>query len=233
MPAPKSWRSSFSAPCPVSQLYEARIEKLYRDYKDKGVALVAINPNNPDSVRLDEESYSDVTDSLDDMKVRAEYKHLDYPYLYDGDKRGGAGRPRCHAADFHFRSGPQTTIRRTHRRQSAGWACEIAGRPEGAIDALLAGQPIAVANACLRLCHEMEIAVGKCRKEMAKIEAEPVTVTLASRDDLKKLRTNPTGKLLLVNFWANVVRPVRRRISGSPGHLSNVPPPRLCDGHRL
>ena len=73
--------------CPVSQLYEARIEKLYRDYKDKGVALVAINPNNPDSVRLDEESYSDVTDSLDDMKVRAEYKHLDYPYLYDGDKQ--------------------------------------------------------------------------------------------------------------------------------------------------
>src|SRR6476620_4327287 len=29
--------------CPTSQLYEGRIEKLYLDYKDKGLALVAIN----------------------------------------------------------------------------------------------------------------------------------------------------------------------------------------------
>ena len=27
-------------------------------------------------------------------------------------------------------------------------------------------------------------------------------MTLASKDDLTKLRTNPTGKFLLVNFWA-------------------------------
>ena len=39
--------------CPVSQLYESRIEKLYEDYRKKGMALVAINPNNPKTVRLD------------------------------------------------------------------------------------------------------------------------------------------------------------------------------------
>jgi hypothetical protein len=39
---------------------------------------------------------------------------------------------------------------------------------------------------------------------MKKIEAEPVTVDLASADDLKKLRMNPTGKVLLVIFWATV-----------------------------
>src|ERR1700722_3580794 len=38
--------------CPVSQLYEARIEKLYQDYRNKGVALAAINPNNPNATRL-------------------------------------------------------------------------------------------------------------------------------------------------------------------------------------
>jgi thiol-disulfide isomerase/thioredoxin len=37
---------------------------------------------------------------------------------------------------------------------------------------------------------------------MAEIEAQPVTLSMASADDLKKLRANPTGKLLLVNFWA-------------------------------
>jgi thiol-disulfide isomerase/thioredoxin len=37
---------------------------------------------------------------------------------------------------------------------------------------------------------------------MKKIEVEPVSVDLGSVDDLKKLRTNTTGKVLLVNFWA-------------------------------
>jgi len=48
--------------CPVSQLYEARIDKLYEDYRQKGVTLLAINPNNPKTVRLDELGYTDLTD---------------------------------------------------------------------------------------------------------------------------------------------------------------------------
>ena len=38
--------------------------------------------------------------------------------------------------------------------------------------------------------------------DQKKIEAEPVALEMASAEDLKKLRTNPTGKLLLVSFWA-------------------------------
>jgi thiol-disulfide isomerase/thioredoxin len=37
---------------------------------------------------------------------------------------------------------------------------------------------------------------------MKKIEATPVRLELASAEELKKLRANPTGKVLLVNFWA-------------------------------
>jgi thiol-disulfide isomerase/thioredoxin len=37
---------------------------------------------------------------------------------------------------------------------------------------------------------------------MKKIEAEPVNLETVTADELKKLRTNPTGKVLLVNFWA-------------------------------
>jgi len=40
--------------CPAAQLYEQRIMRLVDDYKDKGVTLVAIEPNNPNAVRLDE-----------------------------------------------------------------------------------------------------------------------------------------------------------------------------------
>src|SRR5438270_7595147 len=50
--------------CPTAQAYEGRIKQLYADYKDKGVALVAINPNNPEAIRLDELGYTDLSDSL-------------------------------------------------------------------------------------------------------------------------------------------------------------------------
>ena len=71
--------------CPTAQLYETRIKQLAADYKDRGVALIAIQPNNPMAVRLDEMGYTDVGDSPDDMKIRAAYRHFNFPYLYDGD----------------------------------------------------------------------------------------------------------------------------------------------------
>src|ERR1700693_2174694 len=73
--------------CPTSQLYETRIKQIAEDYKDKGVAVVAIEPNNPDAVLLNEMGYTDVGDSLEDMKSRAEYRHFNFPYLYDGENQ--------------------------------------------------------------------------------------------------------------------------------------------------
>ena len=57
--------------CPTSQAYEERLIKLGSNYAEKGVKLVAINPNNPASLRYDELGWSDVGDSFEDMKVRA------------------------------------------------------------------------------------------------------------------------------------------------------------------
>ena len=39
--------------CPTAQAYEVRIAQLDADYKEKGVALVAISPNDAEAVRLD------------------------------------------------------------------------------------------------------------------------------------------------------------------------------------
>ena len=71
--------------CPVSQLYESRLEKLHEDYRGKGVTVLAINPDNPGSLGPSELGYTDVGDSLAEMKTRAAYRNLEYPYLYDGD----------------------------------------------------------------------------------------------------------------------------------------------------
>src|SRR5205807_3838763 len=71
--------------CPTAQAYEGRIAQLNADYKGRGVALVAISPNDPAAVRLDELGYTDLGDSFEEMKIRARDRKFAFPYLYDGD----------------------------------------------------------------------------------------------------------------------------------------------------
>src|SRR5579872_4654436 len=70
--------------CPTAQAYEDRLIRLTADYKDKGVAVVAIMPNDPSSIRLDELGYTDMGDSFEEMKRRAAERNFNFPYLYDG-----------------------------------------------------------------------------------------------------------------------------------------------------
>ena len=65
--------------CPTAQAYEERIIQLTKDYKSKGVAVVAISPNDPKSVQLSELGYSDMGDSFAEMKVRAKQKKYNFP----------------------------------------------------------------------------------------------------------------------------------------------------------
>ena len=60
--------------CPYAKAVEDRLVAIQRDYRDKGVALVAINPN--DATKYPE-------DGFDAMKVRATEKSFNFPYLRD------------------------------------------------------------------------------------------------------------------------------------------------------
>ena len=60
--------------CPYAIACEDRLIAIQEDYRDKGVQLVAINPN-------DAVNYPD--DSFDNMKVRAAEKGFNFPYLRD------------------------------------------------------------------------------------------------------------------------------------------------------
>ncbi|MEZ4903216.1 MAG: redoxin domain-containing protein [Spirosomataceae bacterium] len=71
--------------CPTAQAYEDRLIKFSKDYKGKGVQVVAISPNDPTAVRLDELGYTDLSDSFAEMKLRYKDKNFNFPYLYDGD----------------------------------------------------------------------------------------------------------------------------------------------------
>ena len=190
--------------CPVSQLYEERIEKLYEDYRAKGVKLVAINPNNPKTVRLDELGYTDVTDSLPEMKLRARFRGIDWPYLYDGDtqaisiKFGAVATPHIFLFDQDRKLRYQGRIDDNQRPELVK-----SHDARNALDAMLAGKPVPVAETTAFGCTTKWLSKASgVEQEWARIQAEPVAVDMVGAEDLKKLRANATDKVMLVHFWA-------------------------------
>ena len=194
--------------CPVSQLYEGRIEKLYKDYRGKGVTLVAINPNNAKAVRLDELGYTDVTDSLPEMKIRAAFRGIDWPYLYDGETQqlsllfGAVATPHIFLFDQDRKLRYQGRIDDNQREDLVKTQ-----DARNAIDALLGGRPVPVAETrafgCTTKWMYKSQDVGQ---EWTRIQNEPVRVDMVAADDLKALRANATDKVRLVHFWSTACR---------------------------
>jgi thiol-disulfide isomerase/thioredoxin len=190
--------------CPTAQLYESRIKKLADDYRGKGVILVAINPNDPDAVQLSELGYTDVSDSLEEMKVRAEYRHFNFPYLYDGETQATARAYGPKATPHVFVFDEKRNLRFEGRIDNSQRESLVKTQDtRNTIDALLAGKPVPVDHTGVFGCSTKWKSKQAGRlAELKKIEAEPVKLEMADAAELKKLRANPTGKVLLVNFWA-------------------------------
>ncbi|HMD19404.1 MAG TPA: redoxin family protein [Alloacidobacterium sp.] len=190
--------------CPIAQMYERRIEQLYEEYGKKGVAVVAIQGNDPRAIRIDELDSSDVSDTLDEMKIRVQYKHLHYPYLYAGDTQavtrayGPQATPHVFIFDKdrrlryegHFDNSYRIEMVKTHDAQNA-------------IDALLAGKDVAVKHTGVFGCSTKWSEKSELREAAErKIEAEPVHVEQVDAAGLKKLRSGTKDHVTLINFWA-------------------------------
>jgi len=190
--------------CPTAQLYESRIKQLAADYKDRGVTLVAIEPNNPNAVRLDEMGYTDVGDSFDDMKTRAAYRKFNFPYLYDGETQKVASAYGPSATPHLFIFDKDRKLRYEGRVDNNPREPLVTVKDaRNAIEALLSGQTVKVPKTPSVGCSTKWIYKEEGRKEeLAEIESKPVDLKPASADDLKALRKNSTGKLVVVNFWA-------------------------------
>ena len=86
-----------------------------------------------------------MSDSLEEMKIRAQYKHLSYPYLYDGETQSvtEAYGPQATPHAFVFDS---TRHLRYEGRVDNSYRSELVTTHEvrDAIDALLAHRDVAV-----------------------------------------------------------------------------------------
>jgi peroxiredoxin len=191
--------------CPIASMYERRIKQLVTDYQNRGVAVVVIMGNDPQAEHLSEKGHTDLGDSFAEMKLRAAYRHFNYPYLYDGDTQAVALKygPTATPHAFIF---DQQRILRYEGRIDSNAREELVTKHEArdAIDALLAGKPVAVqstpAVGCSTKWAYKEVGA---KAEIAEGDQKPVTLDMITADQLKAMQRNAgTGRLLLVNVWA-------------------------------
>jgi peroxiredoxin len=190
--------------CPIAQMYEQRIQQLEKDYQGRGVAVVAIQPNDPKAIRIDELDSSDISDTLDEMKIRAGYKNLRYPYLYDGETQSVARAYGPQATPHVFIFDKDRKLRYEGRMDNS-YRQEMVKTQDArnAIDALLADQEPPIKHTGVFGCSTKWKEKEASRADgLRKIDESPVTLEMAAAEVLKKLRENRTNHLLIVSFWA-------------------------------
>jgi thiol-disulfide isomerase/thioredoxin len=197
--------------CPTAQAYEDRLIGVCLDYRPKGVGMVMISPNSPKTLNLAELGYTDVGDTLAEMKIRAADKKFPFPYLYDGDEQkvalayGPVATPHV----FVFDAGHRLRYEgRVDGREKPG-----TGQAEdlrNALDAVLDGKAPHVATTKVFGCSVKWAWKDDYTKQLYKEWAAlPVTLEPIDVAGVRALLANPTGKLLLVNVWATWCGPCR------------------------
>ena len=190
--------------CPTAQAYEGRIRHLVAEYRDRGVAFVAINPNHPESVRLDELGYTDLDDSFESMKIRAADRQFNFPYLDDGPTEkvarlyGPVATPHVFIFDSSRRLRFQGRIDDSERE-------ELVRNTDtrNALEALLAGKEPPVTETKVFGCSIKWAEKAESNRQWEeKVRREPVTVSAADAATLQELRSGKSGKIRVVNVWA-------------------------------
>jgi len=191
--------------CPTAQAYEDRVIKLTSDYEKKGVRVIAINPNDPKAVSLDELGYTDMSDTYEEMKIRAKEKHFNFLYLFDGATQATANAYGPIATPHIFIFDKQRKLRYQGRIDDVEKPSKIPTTfdARNALDALIANKDVPVTTTKVFGCSIKWAEKGGWA-EKAKIQwaKEPVNIETIDEAGIKDLIKNNSGKLRLINVWA-------------------------------
>jgi peroxiredoxin len=195
--------------CPTAQAYEDRIIKLTADYKDKGVAVVAISPNDPLAVRLDELGYSDMSDTFEEMKIRAGYKGYNFPYLYDGKTQAVALAYGPVATPHLFIFDNQRKLRYAGRFDDSEKPKQVKSNDAiNAIEAILAGKKVPVEKTAAFGCSiKWADKRGSAKAAFESWAKEEVSLAKIDAKDVSDIVKNNSPKLRLINIWATWSKP--------------------------
>ena len=191
--------------CPTAQAYEDRIIQLVKDYQPRNVGIVAINPNDPAALRLDELDFSDLGDTYAEMKIRAAEKKFNFPYLCDGATQltarayGPVATPHVFIFDKERRLRYQGRIDDMESPRKTPHSFDT----RNAIDELLQDKEVTVKTTkvfgCSTKWAEKRDWVKKGFEDWAK---EQVNLDTINEAGVKELVKNNSGKLRVINVWA-------------------------------
>jgi thiol-disulfide isomerase/thioredoxin len=168
------------------------------------VAVVAISPNDPLAVRLDELGYTDLSDTFEEMKIRAKDMEYNFPYLYDGETSAVSMKNGPQATPHVFIFDQKRLLRYTGRiddGEKPGTAKTHDTR--NALDALLAGKPVSVEKTktfgCSVKWPSKRDYADRAPEEWAK---EKVSINDLDLAELKAILKNDGINYKLINVWA-------------------------------
>ncbi len=198
--------------CPTSHGAADRLKSFLADYRPRGMAFVAINPNHPDGLSADELGYSKYNDSYEEMKLYAAEEGFDFPYLYDGETQDVARAYGCLTTPHVFVFDAERKLRYKGRFDDSrfGGDDSTVKSPDtrNAVAALLEGKPVPVAETkpfgCSTKWRSKKTNVAE---KMAKWDATAVEVETIDKAGVEALRKNGTNKVRLFNVWATWCAP--------------------------
>ncbi len=191
--------------CPTAQAYEDKLIAMAKEYQAKGVQIVAISPNDPKAIRLDELGYSDLGDSYEDMKIRDRNKLFPFPYLFDGDKQEAAMKYGPIATPHVFIFDSKRILQYQGRIDDTENPTKTPKNNDtkNALDQILKGQAVTNPTTKVFGCSIKWTSKSSWLEDYKKKwAAEEVTINTINKDALTHLFHNHSDKLMLVNVWA-------------------------------
>jgi thiol-disulfide isomerase/thioredoxin len=191
--------------CPTVQAYEDRLITMVDKYKGKGVGFAVISPNSPLAINLGELGYSDLGDDFDEMKIRAQDKGYNFPYLYDGDDHEGSLQYGPVATPHIFIFDKERKLRYRGRiDDTENPYIEVRTTDAiNVIEAILAGKEVAVTETPSFGCSiKWKWNDQWNRRLMQEWSEAPVKLESIEIAGIKELIENKGDNLRLINVWA-------------------------------
>jgi len=192
--------------CPYSHAAETRLLPLYAEMKDRGLAVVAINPNSPAGIEISELGYSKYNDTFAEMKLYARDRGFTFPYLYDGETQRIAKAYGCLCTPNVFLFDRERRLRYVGRLDDSPYpdpSTVTQTDARNAIVALLGGQPVPVPVTkpfgCATKWIEKQAGIARINERW---EHTPVTIEPIDEAGVSSLVRNNTAQIRLINVWA-------------------------------
>ena len=195
--------------CPTAQAYEDRVINFTKEYKEKGVQVVAISSTSTFGLLPEELGYSDLDDTYESMQIRARDRKYNFPYLYDGDDQAVS-------IEYGPVATPHAFVFNKERKLEYVGRLDASEKPGSAnaedlratVDAVLDGKtPDVQTNKAFGCSIKWSWKTEWTEKVNKDWEAREVELNEIGLEGIEELKMNDSGKLRLINVWATWCAP--------------------------